>query len=263
MPKRNRFLKPLFLGGIFVSLYAFYNWHYRVLPQASIKLLNEVSKPTQNDTILIFSPHPDDETIATGGYIKTATLSGSKVWIVLVTDGNKHGLKDERYTEFRATTSLLGVPENQLIYLNYPDGKLTKQDLNKVGETFKNIILKVKPTIVISPDIRDRHPDHKTTGIEVNDVISELKIKPQILYYLVHYPHFPLPKELKESLYLLPPIRLIELKTEWRTFSLSGAIEDIKFQATKEYKTQLRFPPLKELLESLIRQNELFVVNKQ
>jgi len=117
--------KVFLLIALFIlalALYIFYNWYYRSVPQSGIYALPKIPEPKSSDTILIFSPHPDDETIATGGYIKAATSAGANVWIVLVTDGNKHHLEKIRYNEFEKATTALDVSFNHLIYLNYPDG---------------------------------------------------------------------------------------------------------------------------------------------
>ena len=245
-----------------LGFYIFYIWYYQSVPQTGISLLNVIPDPKNTDTILIFSPHPDDETIATGGFIKTAISNGAKIWIVLVTNGNKHHLEKARYNEFAIVTTTLGVPESHLIYLNYPDGGLHKEDPGLVQTYFKNIIEFVHPNIVFIPSPKDRHPDHKTTGIESENVLSKLNLSPNIYYYLVHFPNFPVPMRLARNLYLTPPIKLLDFTKEWLIFPLSPDIEEAKFNALLKYKTQLKYPPLKELIEAFARRNELFVVNK-
>lgn len=262
MLKNRRLVLPILLGIIFLVLFAFYNWYYQVIPQAGISLLKEIPAAKSRDTVLVLSPHPDDETIAVGGYVRTAILKGADVWIILVTDGNKHHLKNVRYSEFNAATSTLGVAANHLIYLNYPDGRLARQDQNKLIADFTKSLAIIRPDIVFIPHPKDTHPDHRATSVAVEKAITQTLLKPVIYYYLVHYPHFPLPKRLNQSLYLLPPIRLIEFNREWKSFTLTPEVEDAKLEATLKYKTQLRFPPLKELLDSLVRKNELFSVNK-
>ncbi len=247
---------------IALGSYILYLWRYQSVPQTGISLLKTIPDPVKTDTILVFSPHPDDETIAAGGYIKTATENGAKVWIVLVTDGNKHHLENARYNEFAHVTDALGVPEKNLFYLNYPDGGLHKQDSSLIQRYFKNIIEFVHPDIVFIPNPSDRHPDHKTTGIEAKYVLSKMSFNPNIYYYLVHYPNFPVPKRLARNLYLTPPIKLLDFSNEWLSFPLTPEIENAKFNALLKYKTQLIYPPLKELIEAFARRNELFVVNK-
>ena len=245
-----------------LSLHILYIWYYKSVPQTGINLLNIIPEPKMTDTILIFSPHPDDETIAVGGFIKTATLKGAKVWIVLVTDGNKHHLEKIRYNEFSKATLDLGVQESHLIYLNYPDGNLRKVNLTHLENYFKNIVEFVHPNIVFIPSDRDIHPDHKVTGLDAINVISNLRSKPKIYKYLVHFPNFPIPKELNKNLFITPPIKLLDFSKEWLSFPLTTDIEEAKYNALLQYKSQMILPPLKELIEAFVRRNELFVVDK-
>lgn len=257
--------KVFWLITLFVlalGLYIFYNWYYRSVPQSGIYALPKIPEPKPTDTILIFSPHPDDETIAAGGYIKAATSAGAKVWIVLVTDGNKHHLEKIRYNEFEKATATLGVGYDHLIYLNYPDGSLQKEKQIDVQNAFKKIILQVKPNIIFIPHPKDTHPDHGTTGVDGDNVISDLKINSQVYYFLVHFPHFPRQKGLKEKLYVMPPLKLLDFSKEWVSFPLTQQLETAKQSALLDYKSQLIYPPLKALIEAFPRRNELFVINK-
>jgi LmbE family N-acetylglucosaminyl deacetylase len=260
--KKHKVIILLIISVLALAFYVFYTWYYQSVPQSGISLLNIVPDPKKSDTILIFSPHPDDESIATGGYIKTAINKGATVWIVLVTDGNKHHLEKTRYNEFAMVTASLGVPESNLIYLNYPDGSLTNEDQNSVQSYFKSIIELIEPNIIFVPDANDRHPDHKTTGLDAEKAISKIQKKFTIYYYLVHFPNFPLPINFNKNLYVLPPIKLLDFSKEWLSFPLKPDVEEAKYNALMEYKTQLKYPIPKELILSFIRKNELFVINK-
>jgi LmbE family N-acetylglucosaminyl deacetylase len=94
--------------------------------------------------LMVFSPHPDDESLGTGGLIQRVLESGGKVKVVFMTDGDgfPEGVEKEnhisnpsakdytRYGEARrleavkAVTSL-GVKEHDVIFLGFPDGGLT------------------------------------------------------------------------------------------------------------------------------------------
>ena len=224
-----------------------------------MSLLKAVPAPVSTDTVLFFSPHPDDETIASGGYLKSATLAGAKVYIVLVTDGNKHHLEKIRYNEFATVTGYLGVPETNLTYLNYPDGSLSKMNLNEVKDKFKNLIEKVKPTIILIPSSDDRHPDHRTTGMCAERAVLELNYTTKMYYYLVHFPNFPSPMDFNKKLFLPPPLRLLDFNKEWLSFPLTEDLENFKQNALMKYKTQLKYFLPKELILTFIRKNELFV----
>lgn len=47
-----------------VSVWAAYVWYNQVLPQSAVRFLRDVPAPQKGQIILVFTPHPDDETIA-------------------------------------------------------------------------------------------------------------------------------------------------------------------------------------------------------
>jgi len=256
--KRSAIILALIILSALI-VWLIYAWYFQPLPDTAIQWLSQVPSPTKADRILVFSPHPDDETIACGGYIATAVQNGSSVWIALITDGNKHGKERIRYAEFYNATRTLGIREHQLFFLGFPDGGLRKENPDKLRQSFERIILTVKPEIVFAPHPLDHHPDHQITGKIVEDLSSSGSF---VLYqYLVHYNLFPKPRQYAPNLYLKPPMRLLRINSSWMTFPLSETMEQVKFQATLQYRSQLKdpFDPLLPgLMLGMIRKNELF-----
>jgi LmbE family N-acetylglucosaminyl deacetylase len=93
-----------------------------------------------SDRILILAPHPDDETIATGGVIQKAVALGLPIRVVFLTYGDNaetsfvvyrkrpvvHGEAVQqmglvRHDEGVAATGVLGLSPDQLTFLGYPD----------------------------------------------------------------------------------------------------------------------------------------------
>ncbi len=91
-------------------------------------------------TLLVVSPHPDDETLCCAGVIQRVLKAGGRVSIVWITSGdgselsmliiekslfiNSDKLRDlaaRRMQEARVATALLGVPAAQQFFLGYPD----------------------------------------------------------------------------------------------------------------------------------------------
>jgi LmbE family N-acetylglucosaminyl deacetylase len=106
-----------------------------------------VSKPTLNpdDRILVFAPHPDDETLGCGGVIQQAVAMKLPVRIVWLTYGDNNEwsfmlyrkrfvlmpgavreMGEVRHSEAVSAAKILGVAPDQLAFLGYPDfGTLT------------------------------------------------------------------------------------------------------------------------------------------
>jgi LmbE family N-acetylglucosaminyl deacetylase len=96
-----------------------------------------------SDKILVFAPHPDDETLGTAGVIKKALEKNATVLVVVVTDGsdetnskklssfkkqthnhNKINLVEIRHQETLNAMKKLGLKQSNIIFLGYPDAGL-------------------------------------------------------------------------------------------------------------------------------------------
>lgn len=94
----------------------------------------------KDDRVLILVPHPDDEAIGTAGVIQKALKAGSKVKVVLFTNGDHNELSfiiyekrltfrkgellhmgEVRANEVIAAMASLGVSRDNIIFLGYPD----------------------------------------------------------------------------------------------------------------------------------------------
>jgi len=130
-----------------------------------------------NKKIIVFSPHPDDETVGCGGTIAKKISEGYDVTIVVMTDG-KHAfsklfgitsnpspdeLKTIRKEELKRATKILGVPEENLIFLDFEDYKL-KENLYKAEKEVCQMLSRFRPVEVYFPYRNDSHPDHRVTN---------------------------------------------------------------------------------------------------
>lgn len=94
-------------------------------------------------SLLIVSPHPDDETLCCGGVIQRVVRAGGRVTVVWLTSGDAalmsliltsrslfpgaaaaRALGEQRMGEARAATTRLGVASTGQLFLGYPDGGL-------------------------------------------------------------------------------------------------------------------------------------------
>ncbi|MGA7728342.1 MAG: PIG-L family deacetylase [Dehalococcoidales bacterium] len=234
-----------------------------VMAQDGTAALPEVVMPQSGQRVLVFSPHPDDESIGVGGYIAQSIANGANVEIVLVTNGNFHGNEQERYAEFKKATQILGVPESNLVFLGFPDGKLDKMDPTVLSVALQSQIEQFNPDIIIYPDAQDMNPDHWTIGKAVQKILAADPQQITSYEYLVHFKLiWPRPRELAPNLGLSPPERLINADTTWEKVPLSQNIENIKSEAIHTYRSQLENEWLHGLLLSSIRKNELLAIPK-
>ena len=77
--------------------------------------------------LLVFAPHPDDEAITGGGSIRSAVLQGRPAYVVVATNGDYNTGTSYGYTRQGESVSgmaLLGLSEDKIYFLGYPDGWL-------------------------------------------------------------------------------------------------------------------------------------------
>lgn len=140
-----------------------------------------------NKTIIVFAPHPDDETFGCGGTIAKRVREGYDVLVVVLTDG-RHAfsevlgiyseptpeeLRKIRKEEVKRAVKILGVREENLFFLDFEDGTLEKND-EKAEEKVMEILSKNPPVEVYFPYEKDCHPDHRATNRIVKNSIKKL-----------------------------------------------------------------------------------------
>ena len=130
---------------------------FSLCPLAEAQEKIDLKKPitfTDQDRVLVFAPHPDDESIAAGGVIQQALKAGAKVKVCLVTYGENNEfsfivyerrivlkpkeflrLGEVRHQESLDALALLGVPLENVVSLGYPDYGTMEIFLKYWGET--------------------------------------------------------------------------------------------------------------------------------
>ena len=87
--------------------------------------------PVQAGGLLVVAPHPDDELLMAAGVIASAKARGEQVKIVVMTNGDYSGPTVGLLRQNETVLGLiqyLGVTEDDVIFLGYPDGGLA--DIN-------------------------------------------------------------------------------------------------------------------------------------
>jgi len=157
--------------------------------------------------LLVFAPHPDDETLATGELIQLALASGAAVRVVFATDGDNNpwpqrwverrwridGASRARWgarrrSEAEAALAALGVPSGGARFLGWPDSGLTdalERD-NSAVDTLAREIAEFAPSHVAMPSLHDRHPDHGALRVLVELALETSPARVERLGYVVH-----------------------------------------------------------------------------
>jgi len=291
----------------------FLTWQFS-LPNPTVQLTD--LKPLSlvgHHRLLILAPHCDDETLSSAGLILAAERAGLQVHVVISTNGDGYlfaTMQDLqkiypshadfiRFGELRQQESLaalakLGVYENQVTFLSYPDrgtpalwntywssaipyrspfsGDSSSPYLRTYnphsvysGVDFladlSSIIENYHPDLVVYPNSEDVHPDHWGLNVFTRLALTQLhhidpSINPTELTYLVHRPDFPEIRGYKPTTSLIPPEMVFSLDPHWYRLDLSPADVNLKAQAVLTYRSQL--PLLRNLMESFVRMNETF-----
>lgn len=130
-------------------------------------------------SILVITPHPDDDTITSAGILAMLAKNGNKIHIVVLTnDGagsddptmTKEKLEAIRKKEEENACAIIGIGKENLTWLGYDDGMLEYADAKKVTMELCREIRKHRPDIVFAVDpgapYRQYHKsDHRAAAI--------------------------------------------------------------------------------------------------
>lgn len=204
-----------------------------------------------------------------------------------------------RQREATQALERLGVPAERVVFLGYPDRGLltlasvrsepgrpytspyTKASASPYPQSFRpnapytgsdlvrditDVMLLIRPTVVLTHHDADRHGDHKALNLMVRQTIRSVESRgklprPRLYTYLVHAWDYPRPLRFAPDQALLPPKSLRD-GYHWVRFDLTAYELSVKREAMKEYQSQLDSPYLRLLLMSFLRQNELFAVTE-
>jgi len=160
-----------------------------------------------SDRLLILAPHPDDESIATGGLIQVARAAGAAVRVIVLTDGDNNPWPQRwiekrwhidaaarrrwgarRREEARAALRVLGLAAEDAVFLGFPDLGLTDllmRNEPQIIHALRTQIDEFRPTMLILPAVSDRHPDHSAAHILARAALTQLPI-PRLYTFAVH-----------------------------------------------------------------------------
>ncbi|MEM2146370.1 MAG: PIG-L deacetylase family protein [Candidatus Jordarchaeaceae archaeon] len=232
-----------------------------------------------NKRIVIFAPHPDDETLACGGTIAKKLNEGYDVFLVFLTDGRNSlketgissdpsplELKEIRKDEAKRAARVLGISQKNLIFADIEDGDLQKNE--NLAHEIINDVLSNFPEIVFFPQEKEFHIDHRVTNRLIRNAIERLNFHPFQYQYAIAWQY---------PLNLMPRLPEVMQNAIVSTFFKKEIVQidisdflPIKIAALKEYKSQLKIlsskqrrPVLRDsFVKMFLKGKEKFFLNK-
>jgi len=222
--------------------------------------------------IIVFAPHPDDETWGCGGTIAKRISEGYEVLIVVMTDGRyaflkmlgidsdptPEELKVIRKEEVKRATKILGVPEENLIFLDFVDGALENNE-EKAEEKVTEILSKNHPVEVYVPYKHDGHPDHRAAYRIVRNSIRKLAVSTATYQYSIGQKYGRIGPIIDALLNLL--------KRNMVRVDISKFLS-LKKAAAKEFKSELKtisskqHNPLTDDIKKFLNSKEMFYIDE-
>ena len=171
---------------------------------ASVSLMAQTSssQPASKLRIIAIGAHPDDCDGKFAGTAAKFVKAGHAVKFLSVTNGDAghqtergSALAKRRYAETQESARRLGIAEYEV--LNNHDGLLLPS--LEVRQQIIRAIRQWKADIVLAPRTNDYHPDHRYTGVLVQDAaymvvvpnlvpdVPALRKNPIFLYYEDHF----------------------------------------------------------------------------
>lgn len=179
--------------------------------------------PPHRPTVII-SPHPDDETLATGGLIAWQRKRGVPVRVVAVTDGDAAypdaGLAIRRRSEQERASQVLGVDKSCISRLELPDSKVAEHE-ERLTEFLTEIV--TPDSLVFAPWSLDWHPDHEACGRAAERACTTKGAELVSFFFWTWHGKTP------ESLSAVSV----------RRFPLDASLQQTKLDALKEHQSQL------------------------
>jgi LmbE family N-acetylglucosaminyl deacetylase len=197
----------------------------------------------QNKTILLFTPHPDDDVFGAGGTIALLNRNHNKVYIVIYTnddkgsydpDMNSQKLAHIRRAEEEVSEGMLGTPKENIMWMGYDDGMLEYAPQPKLTEEATAIIRRIRPDILLSVDPgewyeRWHKSDHRMAAFNTIDAVRAAefwlyfpnqKLQQRLQPYKVPEMYFFYPSP-TEANYFVNIDSVAELKVEAGTAQVS------------------------------------------
>ncbi len=148
----------------------------------------------EKKTILLFTPHPDDDTFCCAGTLALLARGGISIDIVIYTNDDKGSydpdMTSERLAAIRKmeeenSCAAIGIPKQNIHWLQFHDGMLEYADPLDLVEQVTKIIRTYRPDVVMTIDpgseyVRWHKTDHRMAA---NNTIDAIRAAEWHLYF--------------------------------------------------------------------------------
>jgi LmbE family N-acetylglucosaminyl deacetylase len=148
--------------------------------------------------LLIVAPHMDDEVLGCGGSMLRHT-DKTRIHCVYATDGARSpapllpwigsidpGIKELRRREAHEVMGAVGIPPDNLVFLDLPDGKLSR-NATELKTRLETEMARIAPSVILIPFRYDLHPDHVAVNRCVRRAVRESPDGRVLLEYFIYF----------------------------------------------------------------------------
>src|SRR5712692_5781836 len=197
-----------------------------------------------NKTILVFTPHPDDDVFGAGGTIALLNRNHNKVLIVVYTNDDKGSYDPDmssqrlagiRRAEQEASEGLLGTVKENIMWMGYDDGMLEYAPQPKLTEEATAIIRRVRPDVLLSVDPgewyeRWHKTDHRMAAFNSIDAVRAAE-------FWLYFPNQRLQQGLQP--YKVPEMYFFYPSPQEANYFVNvESVADLKFDAAAKQVSQ-------------------------
>ena len=139
----------------------------------------------ENKTVLLFTPHPDDDTFCCAGTLALLARQHNNIHIVLYTNDDKGSYDPEmtsqrlaqiRSAEEEEACRIIGIPKENIHWFQFHDGMLEYANPLDLVEQATKVLRTYKPDIVMSIDpgssyVRWHKTDHRMAALNTLDAV--------------------------------------------------------------------------------------------
>jgi LmbE family N-acetylglucosaminyl deacetylase len=195
-------------------------------------------------TVLVFTPHPDDELFGAGGTIALLNQHHNKVYIAIYTNDDKGSYDLEmssqrlariRKAEEEAAEAVLGTPKENIQWMGYDDGMLEYASQPKLVEEATAIIRRIRPDVLLSIDpgewyARWHKTDHRMAAFNTLDAVRAAE-------FWLYFPNQRLEQHLEP--YAVPPMYLYYTTPQEANYWVNiDSVTQLKLEAASKHVSQ-------------------------